>query len=119
MFGDIITDLAAMIQGGLGVAAGGNINPEGTAMFEPMGGSAPKYAGQNVINPLAAIASLQMMLDHLGQKDAARWVEAGIIHAIGQMESLAAGKMGMSTSDVGDLVARHVAEGAVTEEAGW
>jgi len=119
MFGDIITDLAAMIQGGLGIAAGGNINPEGTAIFEPMGGSAPRYAGQNVINPLAAISSLQMMLDHLGQKDAARWVEAGIIHAIGQMESLAAGKMGMSTGDVGDLVARHVAEGAVTEEAGW
>ena len=55
MFGDIITDLAAMIQGGLGVAAGGNINPEGTSMFEPMGGSAPKYTGKNVINPIAAI----------------------------------------------------------------
>jgi 3-isopropylmalate dehydrogenase len=119
MFGDIITDLAAMIQGGLGIAAGGNINPEGTAMFEPMGGSAPKYQGQNVINPLAAISSLQMMLDHLGQKDAARWVEAGIIQAISRMDSLAAGQMGMGTSDVGDLVARHVAEGSVTEEAGW
>ncbi|MHB0978729.1 MAG: 3-isopropylmalate dehydrogenase [Thermoleophilia bacterium] len=119
MFGDIITDLAAMIQGGLGIAAGGNINPEGTAMFEPMGGSAPKYAGQDVINPLAAIASMQMMLDHLGQADAARWVEAGIIHAIGEMDSLAAGKMGMSTTEVGDLVARYVAEGAVTEESGW
>ena len=119
MFGDIITDLAAMIQGGLGIAAGGNINPQGTAMFEPMGGSAPKYAGQNVINPLAAISSMQMMLDHLGQKDAARWVEAGIIHAVGAMDSLAAGKMGMSTSEVGDLVARHVGEGLVTEEGGW
>ncbi|MHB9115367.1 MAG: 3-isopropylmalate dehydrogenase [Thermoleophilia bacterium] len=112
MFGDIITDLAAMIQGGLGIAAGGNINPEGTAMFEPMGGSAPKYAGQDVINPLAAIASMQMMLDHLGQTDAARWVEAGVVHAISEMDSLAAGKMGMSTTQVGDLVARHVAEGA-------
>ena len=119
MFGDIITDLAAMIPAGLGVAAGGNINPQGTAMFEPMGGSAPKYAGQNVINPLAAISSLQMMLDHLGQKDAARWVEACIIHAVGAMDSLAAGKMGMSTDEVGDLVARHVAEGSVTEEGGW
>ncbi len=119
MFGDIITDLAAMIQGGLGIASGGNINPEGTAMFEPMGGSAPKYQGQNVINPLAAISSMQMLLDHLGQKDAARWVEAGIIHAVSRMPSLAAGKMGMGTSDVGDLVARHVAEGGLTEEAGW
>ncbi len=119
MFGDIITDLAAMIQGGLGIAAGGNINPEGTAMFEPMGGSAPKYQGKNVINPLAAISAMQMMLDHLGQKDAARWVEAGIVHAVSRMPSLAAGQMGMTTTEVGDLVARHVAEGTVTEEAGW
>ena len=119
MFGDIITDLAAMIQGGLGIAAGGNINPEGTAMFEPMGGSAPKYEGKNVINPLAAISAMQMMLDHLGQKDAARWVEAGLVHAVSRMSSLAAGQMGMTTSEVGDLVARHVAEGTVTEEAGW
>jgi 3-isopropylmalate dehydrogenase len=88
-------------------------------MFEPMGGSAPKYQDQNVINPLAAISSLQMMLDHLGQKDAARWVEAGIIHAVSRMPSLAAGQMGMSTSEVGDLVARHVAEGSVIEEGGW
>ena len=71
MFGDIITDLGAMVQGGMGVAAGGNINPEGTSMFEPIGGSAPKYTGQNVINPIAAIASAQMMLDHLGESAAA------------------------------------------------
>ena len=65
MFGDIITDLGAMIQGGMGVAAGGNINPDpgGTSMFEPMGGSAPKYTGQNVINPIAAIAAMQMLLE--------------------------------------------------------
>ena len=119
MFGDIITDLAAMIQGGMGIAAGGNINPEGTAHVRAHGGSAPKYTGQNVINPLAAISAVQMMLDHLGQKDAARWVESGIIHAVSRMPSLAAGKMGMGTSDVGDMVARHVAEGVVTEEAGW
>jgi 3-isopropylmalate dehydrogenase len=119
MFGDIITDLAAMIQGGLGIAAGGNINPEGTAMFEPMGGSAPKYQGQNCINPLAAIASLQMMLDHLGERDGARWVEAGIVHAVARMDSLAAGRMGMTTSEVGDLVARHVSEGLITDEGGW
>ena len=111
IFGDIITDLAAMIQGGLGIAAGGNINPEGTGMFEPMGGSAPKYQGQNVINPLAAIGAAGMMLDWLGHPEAAQWVEDGIIHAISKMESLAAGQMGMGTSDVGDLVAQHVANG--------
>ena len=65
MFGDIITDLGAMIQGGMGIAAGGNINPEGVSMFEPIGGSAPKYTGLNKINPLAAICSAQMMLEHL------------------------------------------------------
>jgi 3-isopropylmalate dehydrogenase len=111
MFGDIITDLAAMIQGGLGIAAGGNINPEGTGMFEPMGGSAPKYQGQNVINPLAAIGAAGMMLDWLGHPEAARWVEDGMVHAISKMESLAAGQMGMGTSDVGDLVAQRVANG--------
>ncbi len=121
MFGDIITDLAAMIQGGLGIAAGGNINPDpgGTAMFEPMGGSAPKYAGQNKINPLAAIASMQMMLDHLGEKDAARWVEAAVMHSTERLPSMAAGRMGMSTSEVGDMVVTHVKEGTVTEESGW
>ena len=62
MFGDIITDLGAMIQGGMGVAAGGNINPEGVCMFEPIGGSAPKYTGQNVISPLAAIGAVQMLV---------------------------------------------------------
>ncbi len=69
MFGDIITDLGAMIQGGLGVAAGGNINPDqgGVSMFEPMGGSAPKYTGQNVINPIAAIGAMTMLLEHSGQ----------------------------------------------------
>ena len=71
MFGDIITDLGAMVQGGMGIAAGGNINPDGTSMFEPIGGSAPKYTGLNVINPLAAIEAGRMMLDYLGEKDAA------------------------------------------------
>lgn len=111
MFGDIITDLAAMIQGGLGVAAGGNIHPGKVSMFEPMGGSAPKYEGMNVINPLAAIAAVGMMLDYLGQQEAADRIEAGMIHAIGKMKSLAAGQMGMTTSEVGDLVARYVLEG--------
>ena len=106
MFGDIITDLAAMIQGGLGVAAGGNINPEGTSMFEPMGGSAPKYTGQNVINPLAAINAAGMMLDFLGETKAAAAIESAVVKVINsKVKSLAAGKMGYSTSQVGDLVA--------------
>src|SRR5664280_18187 len=79
MFGDIITDLGAMIQGGMGIAAGGNINPTGTSMFEPIGGSAPKYTGMNVINPLAAIAAVQMMLEFLGEKKAATLIEDAII----------------------------------------
>ncbi len=78
MFGDIITDLGAMIQGGMGIAAGGNINPDGVSMFEPIGGSAPKYTGKNIINPLAAIAAAQMMLDHLGEDKAAAAIETAI-----------------------------------------
>ncbi|HXJ59507.1 MAG TPA: 3-isopropylmalate dehydrogenase [Verrucomicrobiae bacterium] len=106
MFGDIITDLAAMIQGGLGVAAGGNINPEGTSMFEPMGGSAPKYTGLNVINPIAAINAAAMMLDFLGESNAAAAIENAAIRIINsKIQSLAAGKMGYSTSQVGDLIA--------------
>jgi 3-isopropylmalate dehydrogenase len=106
MFGDIITDLAAMIQGGLGVAAGGNINPEGTSMFEPMGGSAPKYTNQNVINPIAAINAGAMMLDFLGEAKAGAAIENAAIQIINtKIQSLAAGKMGHGTSQVGDLVA--------------
>jgi len=107
MFGDIITDLGAMIQGGMGIAAGGNLNPEGVSMFEPIGGSAPKYTGKNVINPLAAICAGGMMLEHLGEKRAAQEIERAVMHVTGtQLESLAAGKMGHSTSAVGDLVVR-------------
>lgn len=110
MFGDIITDLGAMIQGGMGIAAGGNINPEGVSMFEPIGGSAPKYTGKNVINPLAAICAGGMMLDTLGQKDAAKRVEAAVVKLLnsGKMKSQAAGKMGMSTTEIGDWVAANV-----------
>jgi 3-isopropylmalate dehydrogenase len=105
MFGDIITDLAAIIQGGLGIAAGGNINPEGTSMFEPMGGSAPKYTGQNVINPLAAINAAGMMLECLGETEAAAAVERAVVQVINtKIKSLAAGKMGYGTREVGDLV---------------
>jgi 3-isopropylmalate dehydrogenase len=106
MFGDIITDLGAMVQGGMGIAAGGNINPDGTSMFEPIGGSAPKYTGLNVINPLAAICAGQMMLDFLGETKAAAAIEAAVIKVVREkLKSLAAGKMGYSTTQVGDLVA--------------
>jgi len=110
LFGDIITDLAAIIQGGLGVAAGGNINPEGVSMFEPMGGSAPKYTGQNVINPIAAIAAAGMMLDTLGETAAAQAVDKAVTSTLnsGKIKSLAAGRMGMGTTQVGDLVAATV-----------
>mgnify|MGYP001104888666 FL=1 len=108
LFGDIITDLGAMIQGGLGVAAGGNINPEGVSMFEPMGGSAPKYAGQNVINPMAAIGASMMMLDSLGETRSAQAVESAMVATMKKMKSQAAGKMGMSTTEVGDMVANSL-----------
>ena len=111
MFGDIITDLGAMTQGGMGIAAGGNINPDGVSMFEPIGGSAPKYTGMNVINPLAAIGSLQMMLDVLGETEAADLVDKAIAHVTGtKLKSLSAGKMGYSTTEVGDMVAQFVAD---------
>jgi 3-isopropylmalate dehydrogenase len=109
MFGDIITDLGAMIQGGMGIAAGGNINPNGTSMFEPIGGSAPKYTGKGVINPLAAICAGQMMLDFLGETSAAAAIESAVIKIVREkLQSLAAGKMGYSTSEVGDLVAQNI-----------
>lgn len=106
MFGDIITDLGAITQGGMGIAAGGNLNPEGVSMFEPIGGSAPKYTNKNVINPLAAICSGAMMLDHLGETQAAQAIEKSVMNVTAnKLKSLAAGKMGYSTTEVGDLVA--------------
>ena len=109
MFGDIITDLGAIIQGGLGIASGGNINPQGTAMFEPIGGSAPKYAGLNKINPLAAICAAQMMLDYLGEKEAARLLLEAIKKVVkDDIKSLEAGKMGYGTKEVGDLVVGYL-----------
>lgn len=112
MFGDIITDLAAMTQGGLGIAAGGNINPEGVSMFEPIHGSAPKYTGKNVACPIATISAGGMMLETIGEEAAAAAIEKAIIRATGEghIKSLEAGRMGMSTSDVGDLLAKFVTE---------
>ena len=109
MFGDIITDLGAVLQGGMGIAAGGNINPEGVSMFEPIGGSAPKYMGKNIINPLAAICALSMLLENLGEHSAAEAIENSVIKIVRtKLKSLAAGKMGYTTSEVGDLVVEHL-----------
>jgi len=111
MFGDIITDLGAITQGGMGIAAGGNINPEGVSMFEPIGGSAPKYTGKGVINPLAAICAMQMMLDTLGEETAAERIEKAVMFVTAnKLKSMQAGKMGYSTAEVGDLVAEKVAQ---------
>jgi 3-isopropylmalate dehydrogenase len=109
MFGDIITDLGAMIQGGMGIAAGGNINPEGISMFEPIGGSAPKYTGMGIINPMAAISSGQLMLETLGETNAASLIEKAVIKVLrDDLKDIAAGKMGYSTSEVGDLVKEFI-----------
>jgi 3-isopropylmalate dehydrogenase len=111
MFGDIITDLGAMIQGGLGLAPGGNINPEGVSMFEPIHGSAPKHAGKNVANPLATILAGQMMLEHLGEQEAADKVERAVIEVLkeGKVRTYDLGGKS-STSDVGNAVAAKARE---------
>jgi len=111
MFGDIITDLGAMLQGGMGIAAGGNINPEGVSMFEPIGGSAPKYRGQNKINPLAAISAAGLMLDYLGEVQSGKEIEHAVMRVTEKdIKSLAAGQMGLSTTEVGDLVVKYLKE---------
>lgn len=110
LFGDIITDLGAMIQGGMGIAAGGNINPEGVSMFEPIGGSAPKYTGKNVINPLAAINAGAMMIETLGETKMAKAIDDAVTAALasGKIKSMSAGKMGLSTTQMGDFIASLV-----------
>ncbi len=108
LFGDIITDLGAMIQGGMGIAAGGNINPQGVSMFEPIGGSAPKYAGKGVINPLAAISAAAMMLETLGEQEAADAIEQAVKATIKRLKSLSAGKMGCTTQEAGTMVAELI-----------
>jgi len=104
MFGDIITDLGAMIQGGMGIAAGGNINPNGVSMFEPIGGSAPKYTGEDMINPLACIAAAAMMMDTIGEKAYGKALEEAVKRVASEIPSLSAGKMGMGTNEIGDKV---------------
>jgi len=109
MFGDIITDLGAMLQGGMGVAASGNIHPGRVSMFEPIHGSAPKHAGKGVANPIATVAAVQMMLDFLGEKDAAKAVEQSVEQCLvtGKVSSLTT-KSGMSTSEIGDIVVEEL-----------
>ena len=111
MFGDIITDLGAMLQGGMGVAAGGNINPDGLSMFEPIGGSAPKYAGQNIINPIGSILAAKLMLETLGEPESARMIEKAVMKVLrDDLKGTGAGDMGHSTSEVGDLIVEFVEE---------
>jgi 3-isopropylmalate dehydrogenase len=94
----------------MGIAAGGNINPEGVSMFEPIGGSAPKYTGKNMINPLAAIAALAMLLDVLGEQESSRQVEEAVKQVVkNDIKSMDAGRMGHTTQEVGDLVAKYIA----------
>jgi 3-isopropylmalate dehydrogenase len=110
MFGDIITDLGAITQGGMGLAAGGNINPESVSMFEPIGGSAPKYTGMGAINPLAAICAAAMMLETLGEQEAADKIEESVKDVTAnKLDSMDAGRMGYSTGEVGDLVCEGIA----------
>ena len=122
MFGDIITDLAAVLQGGLGVAAGGNINPDpgGLSMYEPMGGKRfLKYTGKNIINPIAAIAAAGMMLQQCGHPKAGDRVMKAVEIVTGtKMQSQAAGKMGYGTREIGDLVCEAAAQVPIHLELG-
>ena len=111
MFGDILTDLGAAIQGGMGIAAGANLNPHGVSMFEPIGGTAPGFEGTGLINPLAAISAAAMLLHHVGAPDAGSAVEEAVARVAGSLPSLRAGEMGASTAEVGDRVAALVSPG--------
>ena len=104
MFGDIITDLGAATQGGLGVAAGGNLNPEGISMYEPIGGTAPDWTGKNGINPIAAIAAAALMISNLGETEAGAAIEKAIAQVTPMMKTQLAGQMGYTTTEIGDLV---------------
>lgn len=112
MFGDIITDLGAMIQGGMGIAAGANINPNGVSMFEPIHGSAPKYAGKNVINPMAAICAMQMLLEIIGEGRAAKLVDSAVTRSLGsgKIKDLST-RSGLRTDEIGDIVVKYIREG--------
>ncbi|QBI19010.1 3-isopropylmalate dehydrogenase [Egibacter rhizosphaerae] len=114
LFGDIITDLGAAVQGGLGLAASGNLNPDRAApsMFEPVHGSAPDIAGTGAANPAAAVLSAALMLEHLGETDAATAVERSVGRVLPELGAMAGPQMGYSTSQIGDRMAGLVADGA-------
>jgi 3-isopropylmalate dehydrogenase len=108
LFGDIITDLAAALQGGLGMAASGNINPKGISLFEPVHGSSPAMAGKNVANPMGAVLTAAMMLDHLGHAEAAERIENAVTECVRADQTTAdiGGKLG--TREVGGAVAARI-----------
>src|SRR5262245_28934159 len=109
MFGDILTDLAAMIQGGMGIAASGNIHPGQVSLFEPIHGSAPKYAGKNVANPLATVMAVSMMLDYLGEAHAAARIEETVAGLLRSKRIPSVGSdSGLSTTEIGDLVIQNL-----------
>jgi 3-isopropylmalate dehydrogenase len=108
MFGDIVTDLGGQLQGGLGMAASGNINPEGTSMFEPVHGSAPKYGGKNIANPFGAILTIQIMLDHLGYHSQAKMVEEAVIKAIRENQTTRDLGGGLGTKEAGDYICKEI-----------
>lgn len=109
MFGDIITDLGAMLQGGMGVAASGNIHPGQVSMFEPIHGSSPRHAGKNEANPIGAILALSMMLTHLGEHDSAALVESAVASLLqsGRITDVSA-QSGVGTDKVGDMVVSEI-----------
>jgi len=110
MFGDILADLGAALVGGLGLAPSANVNPDGLSMFEPVHGSAPKYAGQNVASPVAAILTVGMMLDHLGMGQEAQWVEDAVRAAIAEGQTPRDLGGTLKTSEVGDWISNHIAK---------
>ena len=111
MFGDIITDLAAGLQGGLGMAASGNIHPGRTSMFEPVHGSAPPLAGQNVANPMGAILTAAMMLSHLGFADAAGRIESAVLGTVCEKKTTQDIGGSLGTKEVGDWIANSIGKG--------
>lgn len=115
MFGDIITDLGAAIQGGLGVASGANVNPAGVSMFEPIGGTAPGFEGTGQINPLAAIGAAGMMMAALGHSEAGKTIDFAVGDVAGALGSQRAGELTMTTTQIGDRVAEHVASPTTVE----
>ncbi len=110
MFGDIVTDIAAQLQGGLGVAASGNLNPEGVCMFEPVHGSAPKYAGKNTANPFGAILTAQLMLEHLGYKQEGQLIEKSVRRAVNRNQTTRDIGGTLGTREVGDAVCQTITE---------